>query len=497
MIEPRQLQKLLQFTVDIIGVLDPLVVARTTATYARDLIGCDRCSILARRNDHWVTIAISGQDTVELRSQIVKTITAFVAARGDSPTMILLPDETAAPRPEEVPATPSGPAELVPVPATRSGVDVAYFHNTQMASAAIIPLIDDDERVIGALFCESVLDKFFGEPHVETPQLTPGGRLAEWIGKNSSKALIAANDYRSLPLVTPMRRVRDLTLALMSERRNRLILKTAVISLLVGAVLFWPAMLKVEGNCLLRPTQRAGVVPESAGRLDRILVTEGAAVAPRQILAILDTRRLQNELEIASQEKVRYQSEADRYRAMKDEAGAQIAFVQKQISAHREKRLQDEIEAASLRSPMKGVVLTKDLDLRLGEFLQPGAELIEVAALDQWELVLEVAESDIGLVHRTMQKDGKVGVNFIMYTQSAEVLHGEVTDRNQISIMAKPGPGESMFAITIPSPAIPESLAGQLRPGLTGRAKIEIARRPFIFVLFHNFTHWLRMRWVI
>ncbi len=504
----RQQQKLLQFTTDLVGTLDPVEIARTTATYARDLLRCERCSILINKRNHWSAVAISGQENIEVRSVVVKRMIAFVAANAGPATKIVSRSQIAAAAAleiDEVPASSDGEeAPLATVTESEEpGDPSSYFQDTQMACAAIVPMLDEHGEVVGALLCESIGEDFFGAAEPEALEGAPAApasgryRLAEWMGKHSSRAWLAASDYQSLPLLAPMRQMREIGASLGGRRRNRVLLKTGLIALIAAVICFWPAPLKVEGNCMLRPVKRAAVVPESSGRLERILVAEGEHVKQGQILAILETHRLQSELEIASQEKLRYQAETDRYRAAKDEGAAQVAFLQKQISAQKERRLQQEIALASLRSPMDGVVLTKDLDLRLGEFLQPGAPLVAVASLDQWELIIDVRESDIGLVDGLL-KEGRVApVKFIMYTRSALVLHGDVKDRRQISAIASAAQDESFFQITVPEPGLTVEMKDQLRPGLTGRAKIEVGRRPFAFVLMRKFIHWMRMRWIV
>src|ERR1043166_4816739 len=81
-LETQRLQNLLRFTTDLAGSLDVLEVARLTANYGRDLAGCKRGSVLLRDGDRWKVLAISGQETVERKSAMVKAMAAFVEAHG-------------------------------------------------------------------------------------------------------------------------------------------------------------------------------------------------------------------------------------------------------------------------------------------------------------------------------------------------------------------------------------------------------------------------------
>ena len=79
-LENQRLQQVLKFTSDLAGSLDPLEVARLAANYGRDLIGCERCSVLSLRGDRWRVVAISGQEVVEKKSSMVKAMVAFIGA---------------------------------------------------------------------------------------------------------------------------------------------------------------------------------------------------------------------------------------------------------------------------------------------------------------------------------------------------------------------------------------------------------------------------------
>ena len=94
-VENQRLQHLLKFVSDITGTLEPLEVAKLTVNYGRDLIACDRCALLRLRGGHWETMAISGQEVVEKKSTMVKTLTAFVTAHTPTEPMPFKPDGAA------------------------------------------------------------------------------------------------------------------------------------------------------------------------------------------------------------------------------------------------------------------------------------------------------------------------------------------------------------------------------------------------------------------
>jgi multidrug efflux pump subunit AcrA (membrane-fusion protein) len=513
-LETQRLQHLLKFASDVAGSLDPLEVSRLASSYGRDLVGCERCSVLTLEGNRWQVLAISGQETVEKKSSMVKAMAAFVGVHA-RPEVVMLSKKELIARAEAYAAsadgngaTPGAPADA-PVAAGSDGsivvnhartdeIDLAYFQLSHVVSAAIAPLLDNDKRLVGAYFAESTVEGFFeGGPAAKEP--TAATRIAEWLANHTSRSLQAAQDYQSLPLLKTGRRIRNARLALTGQHRRRTLVRLMVFLGIVAAILLYPKMDRVDGNCVLQPMQRAAIVPEIPGRVEKVFVREGTPVKKGDPIAQLDTRRLETELEQNEQEKRRYYAESERQRGLGDEASAQSAYLQARVSEENEKRLRMDIEAATLRTPIDGRVVTKDVELHTGEAIQPGTVFAEVASFDDWELQMEVDEKKIGKVERAMPRNAKgsaLDVNFILYSQSSVKLHGQLENFEQISAAAHPRETEHVFILTIPKVAIPAELRPALRPGLTGRAKIDLQRRPLVVIWGKAIWNWFRMRMI-
>jgi HlyD family secretion protein len=501
-LEIQRLQHLLRFSGDLAGSLDALEVARLTANYGRDLAGCDRCSLLLHDTDRWSVMAISGQEMVEKKSALVKAMAAFVGVHCEAGSRILSKKELLAnAEATPSPALPEGggapAADLSPSVKKTDEVDLAYFELSHVVSAVVCPILDSEKRIVGALFFESSVENFFGAPTKAGSAALPGPHaLTDWIATHSGRALLAARDYQTLPLVRPLRKLRDLKLALTGPRQTRRLFKGVCVVAAVAAVAMWPKKWEVNGNCTLIPTRHAQVVAEIPGRLQKILIREGERVNEGQVLAQLDTRMLETELEITRQQKAVHETEAGRYRAGGDEALAQGAHSQARIAELKMEQLKTEIANSSLRAPFDGTILTKDIELHAGEVLQAGSAFAEVAALDKWELQMEVSEQDIGMVENALKDRGAIGVSFILYTQTASVVPTKLSSRKQISAAAYPKEKESVFYVSIEDPEIPADMQKNLRPGLTGRARIEVGRQPFGAVLSRKIVRWFQMRFL-
>jgi hypothetical protein len=489
-LETQRLQHLLKFTSDLAGSLEPLEVSRLAANYGRDLIGCERCSILWLENKQWRVRAISGQEVVEPKSTMVKAMGAFVGAHV-KPEFVVLSKERllAAHAATETGAEASAPARI-----RTDDIDLAYFDVSHVVSAAIVPLLDDEKQIVGAYFAESTSEGFF-EPAAGARELPVASKVTDWLATHTGKQLRAAEDYHSLPFLSSSRRLRSAHLSLTGTKRKRTLFRLGVWGAVTGVVLLCPWPNRVEGNCILLPEHHNMVVSEVPGRLERVNVREGFKVKKGDILAELDGRKMETELESARKEVLRLEAEAERFRGIGDEASAQVASLQAGSARANVKRLQADLDSATLRSPIDGVILSKDLEKHTGEFIQAGTPFTEVASLDHWNLRIDVDQKDIGRLSRKLA-NGPLKVNYILYGQTDYSLAAKLENASQISSAAEARETEHVFTVTLKNVQIPESIQGALRPGFTGRAWIEFGTRPLGWIWAGKIWNWFQLRFI-
>jgi biotin carboxyl carrier protein len=492
-VETQRLQHLLKFASDLAGSLDPLEVSRLAANYGRDLIGCERCSVLWREGDTWRVLAISGQEVVEKKSAMVKAMCAFVGAHA-RPEMVALNKKALLAAHASNGLAPAegeaSPAAIVP--RGTDEIDLAYFEVSHITSGAIAPLLDEEKRLVGAYFAESTSEGFFEAPP-GTKEQPLALRVTDWLATHTGKALRAAKDYESLPFLAITRRMRATRLAFTGDRRQRTLRRLTLWGGLAAAVLLFPWRDRVEGNCTLLPELHNSIVAEVPGRVEKVLVREGSKVAKGEPIAELDKRRIETELEQARKEVLRLEAEAERQRGAGDEAAAQVASLQAAAGHENVKRLETDLAAATLRSPIDGVVLTKDVEKHAGEFIQTGTLVAEVAALDVWDLKVEVNQRDIGRLERKLVK-GPVTVDYILYSQTAHTLSAPLTHARQISAAAEARADQHVFVVTLESVHIPPEIRNSMRPGLTGRARVDLGRKPLGWLWLRGLWNWTRLR---
>ncbi len=492
MVENQRLQHLLKFASDLAGSLDPQEVARLASHYGRDLIGCERCSIAWIREGVWEILSISGQETVEKKSTTVKALLEFVRTH-TSPSLVALSKKDLLQAPPEV----SPPA--VPVGPEKESIDASYFELSHMLSCTVAPFLSAEGEILGALFAESSAEGLFvaaaATGETGPKEHSTSCRIAEWIAVQTGRSLQAAFEYQSLPFLIPGRQLRAARRQLAGSHRRKTQIRLWSAGAALGLLALYPSMEQVDANCSLLPVQRAVVVPEIPGRLERILVKEGDTVEKDAPIAQLDSRRIETDLAANAQERQRFQAESERYRSLGDEANAQVALLQARVADQTEKKLRADLESATLRSPIRGVILSKDLDLRAGEFLQTGAPFAELADLTRWELVVDVDEKKIGRVEMALSREpGGLPVRYLLYSLSSDTLTARLTHSSQISSFAQPRENQSVFVLSIRDVEIPTRLLPAMRPGLTGRAKVQLGRKPLAYLMACRVWDWLRLR---
>jgi GAF domain-containing protein len=521
--ENQRLHQVLKFSNDVAGSLDPLEVSRLAANYGRDLIGCERCSVLTLHGDRWDVLAISGQEIVEKKSSMVKAMAAFVGIHAgpgafkkqdiDAKTgaliirheLLVLSKKELLARAESYNGangqhTAGAPADgaSAPAPATKrtDEIDLAYFEHSHVISAAIAPMFDADQELIGAFFAESTTEGFFDAP-AAGKDASGAQRLTEWLALHTGKSLVAAQDFKSIPFLAVTRRMRDAGRALTGRKRQRVIMRLVIAGIVLFLAAIFPVRNAVDGGCSVTPHVRAAIVPEVPGRIQKVFVKEGMHVKKGDPIAQIDTSRLELERDSAEQDKLRLRAEADRLRGLNNEAEALVVSLQASVSEKREQSLKKDIEAATMRSTIDGVVQTKDLEMHTGEFIQVGSMFAEIAAPENWDLLVEVDEKRIGKLERHMgESSAPLPVEYILYSQSSYKLHGEIKDRQQISAMAYPKEKENVFIVTLPSIQVPEELRDDLRSGLTGRAKVTLGREPLAWWSWKSLATWLRLKFI-
>ncbi|MGD0651871.1 MAG: HlyD family efflux transporter periplasmic adaptor subunit [Verrucomicrobiia bacterium] len=463
----EKLQQLLRFAAELNGQLDPAALAIAVVNWGREIIGCDRCALFAvDANGKLRALAVSNVEMVDQKSALVQS------------QMRLAQD-----------ALDAGQSTLYRKSSPKSEAlgDISdYFFHSHASEAMAIPMAGRAGEKVGALLVESHKDKQIDD------QMR---KLATAVTAHAGRALGAAQEVAAIPLVKPLRRLAQARAALRSDRRKRLLVRVVapVAALVLLAVCPW--RFSVSGDCGVAPTVRARVVAEANGRLVEVLVDEGQRVEAGQRVARLDDGEIQQELTVLQQEKLKYQAEADRLEVLGDDGGRRVAEINAARTARQIEQVKRHLDQTYLRSPIAGVVLTKDLPSKVGEVLQVGSPFCEVADLSRWEVIVQLRESDVALVDAKLRKGQRLSVTFLLHGMPNQPFAATVENVAAISQMSYQVPRANVFLLKANVAATPQ-VREALKAGYSGSGKVRLGWRPAIYVVTRRFFAYVRTRWL-
>lgn len=222
-----------------------------------------------------------------------------------------------------------------------------------------------------------------------------------------------------------------------------------------------------------------------------MLVSDGDTVAPGDLIMQLDDNEQKSMLEIAAQEELRLQAEADQYNSMNQRGAAAVARLQLE-RARNEKRLHEKrLAKTRILSPIAGVVMTPDLKSRKGDAVTEGAQLAVVADPTKWKLKVDVGEADVALLLNRLKSGKTVPVTYVLNPLPREKFKAEIAGENAVSTASEVKNGRNIFQITVDLPDEPQQEAF-FRAGYTGSAKLSVGYRPLIYTATRRFFNWLR-----
>lgn len=254
----------------------------------------------------------------------------------------------------------------------------------------------------------------------------------------------------------------------------------SLLLLMVAALAFIETDYQVRAKTVIEgEIQRAAVAPFE-GFVAHSYVRAGDIVRKGQPLCLLDDRDLRLERDRWNAE--REQRLRELREAMATHEVTQVQIIRAQVEqAQAELALVEEkLARARVLAPFDGIVISGDLSQLIGSPVELGKKLFEIAPLDEYRVVLQVDETDIGYV-RTGQ-DGHLLIAGI----AGDALPFKVT---KVTPVATAADGQNYFRVEAQLSELPPSL----RPGMQGVGKVRVGERRLWWIVTHGFTDWLRL----
>lgn len=495
--------ELYQFAAAAHGDFDLKTTAFTVASEARRLLDCDRVSVLEVRGPRSRVLAVSGVDTIDPRSNPIRSLERLVNAvvAADEPFQYSDPVATTATglpvESQNLIASNIAPEIERPL---REHLDIAHARAIE-----VIPLRRETTGKQPRISAALVVERMDGRPWNETQR-----QKLKRVAKLGGSALTGAIALRRMPLSGVSRLLNKLR----SESGPRLFrARTFLILLLLGglvAVGFIPAKFTINATGELHPKVQRQVFATTDGEVSTLAVAHGQYCRAGDVVLTLqnsklelDLRRVKGELQTAQTRLAaaraamlgidRSQPEAmtqfNRLTAEEEELKESIASYERQLEL-----LRAEEEKLKVRSPIDGQVLTWDVDeLLAGRPVRRGQALLTIADLkSDWDIELHVPERHAGHVLAAQaESDQPLEVSYILMSAPGVSHRGKVED---VAL------GTTFDDREADSILITVSMLGdapaELRPGAPVQAKLHCGTRPLAYVWFHD-AYAAFQRWVL
>jgi len=343
----------------------------------------------------------------------------------------------------------------------------------ELRAGLYLPLMDE-EGTLGILAFESTTPDFAGETQQE---------LAAILANQTTVALRNAQLYNQVPLADMLGALASKKKRWMAlpKRRRQVIVGVAAVVIAAATLIRWPY--RVSGELpTFRAASYADVRPLVSGLVERVMVTEGAPVQRGEPVLQLRATDLQAQRDLAQADLVA----AERAAAAADARGdAGTAHIQRAIADARRgslRVLDGELAAATVRSPVDGIVLSPRPENLLGVQLQAGDRALVVGRVDSLELDFDVSGTDVDRVH--------VGqtVRLRVDALPQRTFEGRV-------IFLAPEPADSGGSGAFPVRAMVANRDGVLRAGMQAHAKVLTASASSVYRVFRAPVRWLRILW--
>ena len=481
--------------------LDIRETCYTIVNEGRRLMGCDRVTIAILRRGHCRVEAVSGQDTMDLRSNVVTLL-------GKLATRVVASGE---------PLWYSGSTEDLP-PQIEQAIE-EYVDQSYTKSLAVIPLrkphpaanAQQEQRgavpdntaaptgeIIGALIIEQI------ESDIPREVLNP--RL-DLVYEHASRALGNALDHNSLFLMPVWRGIGKAKWVVQARTLPKTVAISALVLILLVAsiVVPWDFDMRAKGS--LQPVEKANVFAAEDARVVEVKVDNNERVEAGQVLAILESDELKQQInkvagdlagakeQVSALLKQRLagegrmtETEAQRVRMDYNLAVSRVDHAQKELDI-----LEERLAALTVKSPITGRVVTWDVRRTLERRPVGVGQVLMTIAAEETDYEVELYMPERKVKHLTSYRNriksedptADLDVDFILMTDPGVYYQGKVVEVNPA---AEPHEEHgNMVRIKVQ----PKEPVLHPRPGTTVTADVHCGTAPFIYSMLHEAWEWV------
>ncbi len=239
---------------------------------------------------------------------------------------------------------------------------------------------------------------------------------------------------------------------------------------------------RVNAPFTLRTDDVAFLSAPFNGFIDEVKVEVGDEVKKDAVLATLDTRDLLLEEAGAAAELTRFTTEVEKASATDKPSEMRIAQAQAEQARVRLQLIQRRREQATIRAPFDGILVEGDLRKKIGAPVKQGEMLLRIGRVQGMYVECEVNERDVRELHPGANGE-------VAFASAPKVKFPiQITRVEPVALVKDTG---NSFLVR---GAVQGSIEDWWRPGMSGVAKLQVARRPVLWVMFHRTIDFLRMQ---
>lgn len=261
--------------------------------------------------------------------------------------------------------------------------------------------------------------------------------------------------------------------------------------LLAAFLVLYRPMFYVTAPFTFVPVEQRSLHAPFDGFLRDVHVRPGERVSAGQLLAEMNTYELElkhNEAEaryrqaLLEEQKARAEASRDRADPAR-EAAAFIAYQQQLEARAQVEFFAEQMRRARLVAPFDGEVVSGDLMDKRGAPVRSADPLIVVARIEPLRVEINVRERDIQYLGNAVGRPGKIA------TTSLPDARFPVTVERVVPLGNAEG-GANVFKVY----ANPDHAADSWLPGMQGEAKIEVERKPLIWIWTHRLVDFVKLK---
>ncbi|MFM8251089.1 MAG: efflux RND transporter periplasmic adaptor subunit [Planctomycetota bacterium] len=480
--------------------LDLMETAYTIVNEGRRLIGCDRVSLALKHGRHCTVQAISGQDSLDNRSNVVVKLGELATRVVGTGEKFQYSGSTADMPPQLEEAVhdyvdESFAKSLTVLPLRKPGLIVAANERDKLKDPR------DSREVMGALIVEQI--------DSDLPREVLDARV-DLVYEHTARAVSNALEHNNLFLMPVWRTIGKARWVVEARQLPKTLSIGGAVLAVVLALCLIPTGFDLQAKGSLQPVLQRDVFVTEAGTVRELLASDGQAVAEGAPLVKLTSDDLMREIERVSGElgtsieeessvqRSKLQpriSEADKVRlsGRAAELREKIKSLERQLELLESKR-----EKLTVKSPIAGtVVLSWDVEKSLlhrpverGQVLMAVADTTENA---RWEIELHMPERRIGHIQRAQKllDQQALKVSYVLATDPGTERKGIVKSIHETTQMHE----EEGHTVRIKVELDQADLPPELRPGASVIARVQAGRSSIAYAKLHEAWEYVQKLW--